>query len=1068
LLPLPGQRAQRACSWQENELARLNLSLLGPLEVTLDGETVTLKTDKVRALLAYLAVEAERPHRREALCGLFWPEQPDRAARASLRNALYLLRTAIGDRGATSDGGATKERGEPHLLVERETVQFNAESDHWLDVRAFESLSGAGDGEEAVALYRGGFLEGFALGDSVAFEDWALLVRERLRREVLEVLRRLVERLERRGEVDRACDYAWRAVELEPWQEEFHRQLMRLLALSGRRSAALAQYEACRRLLEEELGVEPGGETTQLYQRIRDGADLRPLSALPQHNLPAQLSPLIGREDLLSQIEARLGESTCRLLTLVGPGGSGKTRLALEVAARQVDGYRDGVFFVPLAPLRTVDAIVPAIAQAMGLTLAGGRDPRRQLLNGLRRKEMLLVLDNVEHLLVPPDGGDEEGGAAALITEILRAAPDLQIVATSRFALNVQGECLYPISGMAVPPLFASSGGSGPDDGHGREREERPPLDAVREAASYSAVQLFASSARRVRPDFELAAENVADVVHICRLVAGMPLGILLATTWLKMLTPAEIVDQIAGDLAQGDAGLDFLETDLRDVPARQRSMRAVFDHSWCLLSAREQEILARLSVFHGGFTAQAAQAVAGAGLRALMGLVSHSLVQRDQDGRYEMHELLRQYTEERLGATPGERERARDLHGAYYAGFLHQREFDVFRGHVQEVLREIDNIRAGWHWVVRHGKAAEILKSSPSLWLVYNSMYWRYEGEATFGQAAESLRGKDTGVPAETTEIALGLALAIRGFFARYLDDAERAASLVRESLSLLNKHGVRRELALGEWLAAYCLSQDDPQRWQLFQESLSHSQETGFYLGTVLALRALGRHEEALRISREADDRRGMALALLGLGNRAHARQEYARARQLYEESLALFQEVGIQWAIGEVSSLLGDVALALGDYGAARVRYWQAHDQCTRIGHDLCVLRALAGLGNVAQAVGDRVAAMRTYRQALESAIEVQADPFVEGTACRLDVVAGWAAVLASTDGEQAAELAALSRHHPSSTEETQEKAQRLLEGLRAGLSTAAYDTAVERGLARDLEATVNELLAELEAT
>jgi len=1069
-------------------MARLCVFLLGPFEATLDGEPIAaFKTDKARALLAYLALEAEHPHRRGRLAGLLWPDQPESEARHNLAQALHRLRTAIGDRTADP----------PFLTITRQTIGLAPAGDTWLDVAAFRDALSACRAhrhtrietcdacaerlEAAVALYRGELLAGFTL-NSALYEEWLVVEREELHRGALEALHTLARYQEVRGAYERAVAYGQRQIELEGWRESAHRQVMRGLALSGDRAGALAQYEACRRLLAEELGVEPDAETTQLYERIRDGAELRPLSALPRHNLPAQLTPLVGREDALSEIEARLEESACRLLTLVGPGGSGKTRLALEVAARQVDGYRDGVFYVPLAPLRTVDAIVPAIAQAIGLILAGGRDPRRQLLNGLRRKEMLLVLDNCEHLLgghlhsspsVPADpngsvqGGEEKGGAAAVATEILQAAPDVQIVATSRVGLNMQGESLYPVSGLDVPPHPSSGGEDSREVLRWREAENLPAPDTVQGAASYSAVQLFVSNARRVRPNFELAAENVVDVVRICHLVAGMPLGILLAATWLKMLTPAEIVDQVAGHLAgDGEGGLDFLETDLRDVPARQRSMRAVFDHSWRLLSAPEQEVFARLSVFHGGFTAEAARAVSGASLRTLMGFVSQSLLQRDRAGRYDIHELLRQYAEEQLGAVPGEVERARDLHGTYYAEFLCQREPDVFKGYMQEVLSEIDNVHAGWRWNVRRGKAAEILKSLLSLWLVYNATYWSPETEVTFGEAAESMRREDTGAPGETREVALGLALATQGFCVRMLHDTERAAPLFQEGLALLSKHGVRRELALGKWFASINLPKDGPQYQQLLQESLAISQEVGFDLGTVTALRDLGRLEEALHISRQAGDLRGTALALAYLGWRAYAHQEYARARQFHEESLALFQELGMLRHAGKSLGTLGDVALALGECEVARARYWQLHDQCTRIGNDLGIVRALVGLGNVALAEGDRGTALRIYRPALELALQLQADPFATGAELCLDVVAGWAALPAGTDGERAVELAALSRHHPSSAEETREKAQRLLDRLQGELAPAAFAAAVERGRTRDLKATVKELLAEQE--
>ncbi|UCC75796.1 MAG: GNAT family N-acetyltransferase, partial [Anaerolineales bacterium] len=620
-------------------MADLSLSLLGRFHVTLHGEAVTgFESSKVRALLAYLAVEAHRPHRRDSLAALLWPDWPDRAARSNLRNALANLRKAIGDRHATP----------PFLHITRETMQFNTASDYWCDVTVFANLVAAQGSDPAaieqleagLALYGGSLLEGFFLKGCPVFDDWSLLVRERLQRQALAALHRLAAYYEQRGQYEQACEYARRQLELEPWQEEAHQQVMRLLALSGRRGAALAHYETCRRLLNEELGVEPAAETTKLYQAIKEGRELPaqerlpapapPPAAVVKHNLPLQLTPFVGRKAVLAQIADRLQDPECRLLTLVGPSGSGKTRLALEAAAARLDDFQHGVYFVSLAPLESIEGIVPAVAMALGLPFyaqPAGRpqpQPRQQLLDYLHHKTMLLIMDNFEHLL---EGLD-------LLLEVLKTAPQVKILVTSQATLNLQGEQVFPVPGMDLP-------------------EWEVPEDAgatLDDAAQYSAVELFRQSARRAQPGFALSDDNVADVIRICHLVQGMPLGILLAAAWVGVLTPVEIASEIG-------QSLDFLEAQLRDLPQRQRSMRAVFDHSWRLLSEREREVFQRLSVFRGGFTRQAARQVAGASLRQLRALVEKSLLQRDPQGRYGVHDLLRQYAAQRLAEVDGEAE---------------------------------------------------------------------------------------------------------------------------------------------------------------------------------------------------------------------------------------------------------------------------------------------------------------------------------------------------------------------------------------------------------------------------
>jgi DNA-binding SARP family transcriptional activator len=334
-------------------MARLSVSLLGSIEVTLDGEPVTdWKYSKVLALLAFLVVESGRAHRRDALAALLWPGYPDRVARTNLRNALSHLRAVIHDRTAIKHPGvaagraAPKSRGAypPYLLVTRETIQFNADSDHWLDVAALQAAVeddglGVDRLEGAVALYGGPFLGGFTVDDSPAFEDWSRGRREQLQRQALSALSQLSDQYEARGEMACAREVARRHVSLAPWEESAHRRLMRLLAENGQRSAALIQYETCRRVLRDELDVEPSAETTAVYERIRDGelsgsrteSTAKPDVAPQTHNLPVPLTPLVGRDKELAEVVRLLRDPDRWLVTLVGVDGIGKTHLAVAV-----------------------------------------------------------------------------------------------------------------------------------------------------------------------------------------------------------------------------------------------------------------------------------------------------------------------------------------------------------------------------------------------------------------------------------------------------------------------------------------------------------------------------------------------------------------------------------------------------------------------------------------------------------------------------------------------------------------------------------------------------------------
>ncbi len=924
-------------------MARLTLTFLGPMEVTLDGKRVTgFASNKVRALLAYLAVEADRPHHREALIGMLWPDYPERAARASLRNALANLRQALGDHSAQP----------PFLHITRETIQFNSDSDCWTDVAAFRaSVDARGAAkparqrlEEASRLYRGGFLEGFCLNDSAAFDDWCRTTQEHLERLAVAALHLLAQECEQRGEFDRGCTFARREVDLEPWQEEAHCELMRLLALSGQRSAALTQYKACRRALMEELGVEPSVETTLLYERIRDGAiQVQRIASTTPHNLPGSLTPFVGREAELAGINERLQDSTCRLLTLVGAGGSGKTRLALEAAAAQLDHYPHGVYFVSLAPLDSAEAIVPTVAMALGFSFyaeAGvlAQDgPRRQvparqqLLDYLRPKTMLLILDNFEHLL--------EG--VGLVTDILRAAPGVRILATSRARLNVGGEHRFRIAGMDYPDDASTDGRS---ETCAQLREE---------IAQYGAVKLFLQGARRARPGFELTAENLNGVVQVCRLVDGLPLGIRLAASWVEMLSPAEIAVEIG-------RSLDFLETERSDAPARQRSMRAAFDHSYHLLSEQEQRVFQRLSVFRGGFTQDAAQRVAGGSLRELRALVDKSLLERDSDGRYDSHELLRQYAAEKLTLDPSAWEAVHRAHTALYAAALEQWAEDLRGPRQQTALSEMDveieNARAAWDWAVKRVDVERLEQAIEGLCLFYE---WRgryQDGEAACQAAAEKLRvtAADAGFGLEPSTMpgasvakrtarrlrVLARALAWQSAFNLGLGHVELASQLIRQSLECLahpelTDEDTRAERAIAlKHLGEIARESDYEEARRLFERSLVLYRSLGDPWGTSRALKDLGEtiatlgrydaakqlYEESLAISQALGDRRALAESLRRLAEMVGRQGQPYEGERLARKSIAVCREIGDWVGLAEGLTFLGSMLAYLGSFAEA----------------------------------------------------------------------------------------------------------------------------------------------------
>jgi predicted ATPase len=333
----------------------------------------------------------------------------------------------------------------------------------------------------------------------------------------------------------------------------------------------------------------------------------------------------------MTEVTQLLNDPELRLVTILGPGGIGKTRLAMEIAQAQAPNFPDGVYFVQLAPLTSPNSIVPTIAEAINFSFYENRPPQQQLFDFLYQKQMLLVLDSFEHLLT----------GAKLILDLLGSTSGIKILITSRARLNIQPEQLCPIAGIEVPQQ----------------------IEEIELAAKFSGIKLFLQSAQRVKPDFDIKPDNVEHVIQICHWVDGMPLGILLAAAWVDLLQPAEIAKEIQRDP-------DFLASDLRDLPERQQSLRAVFDHSWRLLTPQEKEVFQQLSIFQGGFNHQAAKAVSGATLRELRALVNKSMLTRTPSGRYQMHDLLQQYGLEKLAEEPGQEAAARNRHSATFAPF--------------------------------------------------------------------------------------------------------------------------------------------------------------------------------------------------------------------------------------------------------------------------------------------------------------------------------------------------------------------------------------------------------------
>jgi predicted ATPase/DNA-binding SARP family transcriptional activator/Tfp pilus assembly protein PilF len=1075
-------------------MTHLSISLLGSFEVTLDGQLVNgFGTDKARALLAYLAVEADRPHRRDALAGLLWAESPQAKARQSLRQALTNLRRALGD----------ADRAIPFLAISREAIQFERGADYTLDVAEFSDLAAAVRThrhshrdrclsclqrmEAMTRLYRGRLLGSFFLSDCTAFEEWAALQREHLQCQVVEALAILVQYYERRGDLAQAIQLARRQVQIEPWLEEAHRNLMRLLALAGRRSAALAQYRACQRRLAQELDLAPSAETIALYEQIKDqeqGAvrSLSPAHSPPRHNLPVPGTPFVGRQEDLVALADLLADPDCRLVTLTGPGGIGKTRLALQVAAGQI-GLTPNVTFVPLAGLDSAEFLPAIIVDAMGLQLHSPREPEQQLLDFLREKELLLVLDNMEHLLP----------ASGFLARILQRAPGTTLMVTSRERLNLREEWIYQVEGLACPS---------------------EPEPAYLEA--FDAVSLFVQTARRGNRKFHLSTEMAPAVSHICRLVEGMPLAVELAAAWVPVRTCEEVASEI-------EHNLDSLETTLRNVPSRHRSLRATFEHSWALLSEPERAALCGLSLFPGCFEGKAAEFVTGASCQTLAALLDKSLLRRDGPGCYEMHSLIQQFAQEALRTDPAERQGAEDRFCDYYSRFLLDREAWLRGSRQAEALTGIaagmDSARLMWRLASTCGDVEALGRALTSLGMFYAIRCWNQEGVHAFGQAAGGLdaasqAGRRRGDGSGQQDVVRGGLLAWQGYFAHQLGRHRDAQALLESSLALLRRHPSPRETAfslctlgqihcqgqsnyqeaercfaeslvlyeaegdrygraqsldgLGD-IAARQGRHDEAQRY--YEQGLALRREIGDLWGISTSLGSLGGlagrqgaydearrwFEESLAISRDLEDARGTAACLHNLSTVAYLQEDYEEARRLRQETLDICRQIGYRWGIASALKSLGDVAFRLGEHAQA-VRYLEGSlALLEEEGDRRSQAYTLNSLGTVAQTMGRGQKARQSFQRALRAAMEIR-EP-----ALALDILMSLAR-LSAEDGDvmRALELLAFVLHHPASEQQTKDQAEPLRAELGQRISNDALHAAEARGRALELDVLAAQIL------
>ena len=914
-------------------MAVLNMSLLGPFIAAYDDKPIhKFPTQKNKALLIYLAVEGTTSHRRESLFTMLWPRMPEKSARHNLSQVIYEMRQMF--------PSITDQVGDPVslLITDRYTVQLHPDVIINIDIHQFDSLIHQSNNhthpsltkcdyciqslEQAVTLYRGDFLSDFYLEDSNAFEDWAEAVRGRCENQILDVFCTLADICIANQDFDKAQVIIDRQLEIDGLRESAHRQQMEVLTLRGRRLEALRHYQEYIETLESELGVTPSQETIDLYDRIRgSGLDQRS-SKQPEtakqtepirHNLTPQLTSFIGRNDELAKLDAMLEDQTIRLITITGPGGMGKTRLAIACAERQVKARKalfvDGVFFISFAQITEEDRIVFALAEAINLKVESsatvGQSPKQQLLDYLRGKQMLLLLDNFEHLI----------SNSNMLVEVLNNVAGLTLLVTSRERLNVQAEYILTVVGL---PAFD---GNAPD--------------SILESP---AGQLFIQSAQRIMSDYEiLGNEDKAALTIICNLVGGMPLAVELAAGWVDTLSLAEIAGEI-------QRSLDFLESDLMDIPERHRGIRAVIDPTWVRLNKDEKDALMGFSVFRMGCTREAAQAITSASLQTLASLSKKSLIQyRNTEGRYTVHELIRQYAAEKLAMILENETILQDAHCSYYCIALEKWGSDLKSSQQSKVVAEIradyQNILAAWDCAVGKMELGYLVLAARGLSEYYETTYQFAEAEKVFPSATQRIQ-EIYGPEPEITEAAWLLVFLLPrqvytyGSYMGYNCVDENYERLLYQSLALLktpalNKDDTRREEAFIRMKLGFFAQQDSDKQmeesYKLYKSSGDLMGIADVFLKTDWYPEPLGEFRKFLLDNltqiRQTGDPERISRSMLALGLLARREGNYVEAVQRYEEAYREARMSGHQMGMINARWLLIYLYWFLGEFDRAK---------------------------------------------------------------------------------------------------------------------------------------------------
>ena len=693
-------------------MERLKIFLLDDTRIEKDGELFTeLESDQIMALLSYLMVERDYEHTRESLIELFWPEAIETTARNQLRVALYRIKQAFAD----------VLEGETLFVGNNRSIRYNPKCRVWVDVIQFQSVveryqdeflntsslsaSAIYELNEALKLYKGEFLHDLRV-ETERFANWLFYKKEQYRQYASWANSRLLEYHESNRHFERCLQYTRFGLIQDPWNEKLHQQHLRFLMMTNRSEQAIEHYQRLKQVFTRERGMTLSEETEELVEAIKQGATSMvwkthpATSALPSKsgflsNFPPVFS-FIGREEELRELQSWLLNPDCRIISIVGPGGVGKTQLAIQTAMTNRLHFSEGIYYVPLSLLTTTRLFAANLAQILGVSVIGAKATQSVVLETLQNMRVLLVLDNIS----------QANTLDFFLRNIIERAPNVKLLVTSRSRLNLADEWVFEIPGMHFPQME----------------------DDLRweEALKYPAVRLFDQNANELSYYHIKSGDDLKEVIRICQLVAGHPLAIELAASWTSRIACAEIADSI-------ETRLEELQQQNPNLPREQRYLRAVCDISWLMLNEKERLAFERLAIFAGGFKQEIAKQVVKASQNELTMLSQQSFIERSlKTGRYYVHPLLKEYASmRRLEANqtdPSAEIQFRKRYCDFYLFYLFKRYLNILHesnhSHVYEILYELPNIRQAWEEALYYELYEQINHALPAL-----SMFYQRQG---------------------------------------------------------------------------------------------------------------------------------------------------------------------------------------------------------------------------------------------------------------------------------------------------------------------------------------------------